>query len=255
MPQPDEFRRASEIDAAKAIETLNNQYDTSYFQAVLDIEKGAIERSRSAADLVQKAAAAIGGLYTGVLGVSFSVTNKPLPPQGFIPAIFLGLAIALSTAYVAYVSKPSDVSLNPLHTSPPMRMQRHINNFFRIVSSAVQRRGYWIRASVLALGVGVITLPAPFLAVPSFGAQSGQANSNSAQIDLDKEYPWPSPPAASNLGGTILESILYKAQVEEVAAKRKDAKTAPREPDMAPWIVVALLLGVAVFGIPFIARH
>ncbi len=222
MPQPDEFRRASEIDAAKAIETLNNQYDTSYFQAVLDIEKGAIERSRSAADLVQKAAAAIGGLYTGVLGVSFSVTNKPLPPQGFIPAIFLGLAIALSTAYVAYVSKPSDVSLNPLHTSPPMRMQRHINNFFRIVSSAVQRRGY---------------------------------NSNSAQIDLDKEYPWPSPPAASNLGGTILESILYKAQVEEVAAKRKDAKTAPREPDMAPWIVVALLLGVAVFGIPFIARH
>jgi hypothetical protein len=255
VDQPKEIRPQSEIDAAKAIQALNSQYDTTYFAAVLEIEKGAIDRSRSAADLVQKAATAIGGLYTGVVGISFSVTAKPLPPQGFIPAIFLGLAIAMSTAYVAYVSKPSDVELDPLHTSPPMRMQARINNFFSIVSSAVQRRGYWIRASVVALGVGVFTLPAPFLSTPTFGMQSSQANTNPAQVDLDTEYPWPTPPTASSPRGTILQSILYKAQVEEVAAKRKEAKAAPAAPDITPWIVVTLLLGAVVFGIPFIARH
>ena len=46
-------------------------------------------------------------IYAAIVGVAFLV-DAPLPPRGVIPAIFLGLAIALATGYVAFLSPEMD---------------------------------------------------------------------------------------------------------------------------------------------------
>jgi hypothetical protein len=236
----DEVALKGELDADAANQAQKAGYDNAYYQALLEVAKGSLERSRLAADVVQKAAAAIGTLYAAVLGVSFSVSNHRLPARGIIPGIFLGLAIALSTAYVAYIGRPSDVQLDPLHTSPPVRLQRHVNNFFRIITDTVQRRVYWLRASVIALGIGVLLLPIPFI---TFGT--------GAAVTAASQYPWPSPqPASTDREGT-LEAIVFKAQVDEVAALRQQARLEQSEPDLVGWLIATAFGLLLVFGIPF----
>lgn len=71
--------------------------EKSFVDHIFDVAKGSIDRARAGAEKVQTAATAIAGLYTTVLGVSFSVTEKPLPGRGLIAPIFLGAAIVAST--------------------------------------------------------------------------------------------------------------------------------------------------------------
>jgi hypothetical protein len=105
-------KRRAEADIAleKADWDAEYQLDAQYHSAVMDVAKAAIERARSGAELVQKSAAAIGTAYAALLALSFSVANNPLPPRGAIPGIFLGLSIVLSTAYVAFITKPDHVA-------------------------------------------------------------------------------------------------------------------------------------------------
>jgi hypothetical protein len=76
----------AELDAEKAKadharERANAEWEAEHalnqavHDAFLEVGKGAIERSRAAAEFVQKAAVAIASLYTGILALSFTATT------------------------------------------------------------------------------------------------------------------------------------------------------------------------------------
>jgi hypothetical protein len=229
------------LDQAAANQAAKVAYDHDYFQAVLDAGKNSFDRSRSAAELVQKSATGIGTLYAAVLGVSFSVSDRRLPLRGLVPAVFVGLAIVLSTVYVAYITRVGDLTLGPLHTSPPERLQRRLNNYFLIITDAVQRRSYWLRASVVALGLGIVLLPAPFI---TFHVITPPA--------LHSQYPWPSPPKVVPDRTPALEAIVLQAQVAEVASERRREQLEQAEPDPAAWAVVTLIGIFLVMLVPMV---
>ncbi len=246
MPS-NEIQLKADLDQAAANQATKVSYDLEYYKALLALGQGALDRSRSAAQLVQGSAATIGTLYGAVLGVTFSVSDRQLPFRGIAPAVFLGLAIALSSVYVAYMRGPASVQLQALHSSPPERLQRRLNNFFSIISTVVQRRSYWLRSSVIALGVGVVLLPLPFL---SFGGSSTPVSPQS----LNAAYPWPTPPADRRI--TALDQTVFKAQVAEIAAQRQQA-LAPSAQDPAAWIWLVLMSGGVglVLAIPAVGNR
>lgn len=238
-----EITLQAQFDATAATRATGAGYDLAYATALLDTVKGSLDRSRAAAELVQKAAAAIGTLYVGVLGVSFSVSSRPLPPRGFFPAIFFGLAVTLSTFYVAYLTAPDRVELDAVPTSPPERMNVRLRNYSVIIQRTVERRAYALRASVIALGVGVFLLPAPFVRLSTNATPSAQSS-----------YAWPTPPAVATEPAANLEAIVFKAQVDEVAALRQRAHQLA-ENDLGPWQWETLgILLVAVFALALINK-
>lgn len=203
------------IAKVKALFDADLTNAAQFHQYLLDLAKSSVERARAGADALQKAAAAIATLYTGILGVAFSVANRPLPLRGLLSPVFLGLAVVLSTAYLAYLSpKEEDIPA-------PKRDQRYdfaalarTNAFIEATRKTVMRRASVLRGSVLALGMGVAFLPLPFLTF------STQAEQQRAAIEA---YPWPAPPTTMANAG--LQEVLYKARVDEVSRFRTTAKT------------------------------
>ena len=105
--------KQQELDLAKSDETdasaarksesdLEVELRKQFHSTIIEVAKGGIERARDSAKYVQTAATAIMAVYTGVLALVFSVTDNPLPLRGAWAAVFLGLAIALATAYLAF---------------------------------------------------------------------------------------------------------------------------------------------------------
>jgi hypothetical protein len=237
--------KQAEVDAQAATRATRVEYDKAHYQAMLDATKGALDRWRSGAELVQKSAAAIGTLYAGILGVTFSVSGRQLPIRGVVPAIFLGLAIALSTVYVAYSTEGTSLMKYVPPESPPERMRARLNDFLRVIHENVGRRVSWLRASVIAPGMGVLFLPAPFIAF-----------STAPPPNLDQRYPWPSPPAVADANSASLVSIVYKNQVDEVAAERQRAQAADAATaDLGVWAVVTVLALAIVLGIPLVGWY
>jgi hypothetical protein len=135
----------------------------SVHQARVDVAKDAVSRSRTAAEFVRNAAAALITLYTGVIGATFAVTKQPLPGRGLIPALFLGAAIVLSAAYTAFATRPRDAPVPGLGTNLLSREIQRLNAFVEWANGVVVRRLYCLHAAVLVLGVGALLLPMPFL--------------------------------------------------------------------------------------------
>lgn len=182
-----------------------------YQQALYDVAKGSVDRVRSAAEVVQKAAAAVGTIYAAALGLSFSAAERPLPAHALVPALFLGVSLASSTVYLAFLT-PGD-SLVEAHSSGVTRLgaRQRLQFFLQWTNAIAQRRVTWLRASVVALSVGVAALPMPFVRISDDHASTG------SEID------WPSQPTG---GDDAVNSVLYEAQVAEVAAQRQEMREA-----------------------------
>jgi hypothetical protein len=169
-------REAAEAAAATAAQTAAIQLlsytseaelNKSIHDARLEVAKAAIERGQSGAEFVRNAAAAIVTLYTGILGLAFAATDpaKPLPPRGVAAAVFLGLALAFASAYAALLTSTPAAKAPTPHAQLEVFQERRLNAFVDWVSAIAFGRLYFLHASVLALGAGVLFLPAPFLAV------------------------------------------------------------------------------------------
>jgi hypothetical protein len=195
------------------------EVDQEFFKSIFAVAQQSIDRARDGADTVQKAAAAIAALYTSLLGVVFSVQDHPLPSRGIIPMLFLGLAILASTAYLAYLTRAKAVDvLTPAPSSFQQKLER-ARSFIEWTRTVVEHNSYLLKLSVVALAVGLVFLPAPFV---SF--KSAQPSNSSAVVTPD----WPKP--SENAGSNIeLQKIVYAAQVEEAAEQRKPATTAPED--------------------------
>ena len=175
---------------------------------MLEVAKGAIDRARASADTVQKAAAAVVTLYTGVLALAFAAANNPLPDKALFAAVLLGLAILLSTAFLAYLPDPESTETEALEvaTSQPLG-QRLTDTFVAWTRKAAVRRAGFLRGSVVALAGAVVLIPAPFV---ELGTKEVSA--------ITPAWPKVDPIAGSDPG---LRRIVYKAQVDEVAKRRK----------------------------------
>lgn len=208
-----------------------------------------ISRTRSAAEAVRNAAAAIGTIYAAVLGLIFS-TDKPLPLRGVIPAVFLGLAITGSSAYLAYI-RPWTVtyelpfpSEGSTEDAASLRAAQGPRTVFlrRQTRKAINRRSYWLRVSVLALGLGVLFLPAAFIRHPGVPASSAPPS-------------WPTQPPIVNDASVAL----YKSQLREVVVARKAASDAgtsasslDRWFDTYPWAWSVGWVVVVVLSLAFV---
>jgi superfamily II helicase len=96
---------AATTDFQKAQWAAESELNKLFHQTVSDVARNSIERSRDSAKYVQTAAVAIAGLYSGLLGLVFSITSNPLPIRGVYATAFLGLAVALATAYLAFIKR------------------------------------------------------------------------------------------------------------------------------------------------------
>lgn len=198
-----------------------------YNEALYSLASEAVDRANTDAQKVRQASAAIAVLYTGALGLAFSVTDNPLPLRAIAAPIFLGLALVLAAAYTEYLAPETEmlVASPPVGGLEPRSIQR-LNMFVKLSSQATLRRGYALRASVIALAVALILIVLPFI---SFGSTV-----TSSQVD------WPPVPIGDS---TELARIRYQAEVDEAAAQRRDPT--PVTDEVADWMILlwAVVLG------------
>ncbi|MHB8959052.1 MAG: hypothetical protein ACYDAN_05440 [Candidatus Limnocylindrales bacterium] len=252
--------RAAEAEyaARRTLEaTAELEIHKQVLAAMIEVAKGSIERSRDSAKFVQTSAAALATVYTTVLALSFSVTSNPLPPRGFIPTIFLGLATALATAYLAFIKRPADVQL-PLPTSDFRgNARRNVDGLIVWTTSSVQQRAPFLRAAVVSLLFGVLSLPVAVISSPSLDgiaaagtASPSPAPSTSVPAAASPTPSWPPQPNGSPDAYSI---ELYKAQLAaHVAASTAAAPPARRSPD---WLAEVVAWLVAAVGFYLVARE
>ena len=230
--ESDSFRAAAAAERAADLANLAKFSDNISTLAV-----GAVDRGRAGAETVQKASAAIVTLYTGILAFVFAAGDNPLPTRGILAPVFLGLAVVLSTAYLGYVTPSKDMASGPaVAAGVESKAYARLNTTTRIASTIATRRSYLLRAGVLALGVGLVFIALPFVNLHSAGPAGTPA------VAL-QEWPTPSSGIPDDLN-----AIVYKAQVDEVAAARTAAAESAANPpvDDADAFVLLGLLGLAV---------
>lgn len=218
--------------------------DEAFASQVYEFTKASLDRARAAADIVQKASLAIAGIYTTILGIGFSVVERPLPSRGFIPVVFLGVSIFASLMYLAFVVRDeSDDDRAGFGKwweldNEEVRNRRffQVAGFSELVSITVSRRALFLRVAVVYIALGVITLPSPFVNQVPFIASAVSTTSSAERVQ------WPATPA--EVSDPELAKILYKAQVAEVAAARAASPKADTVNE-TPFYVVASILGIA----------
>jgi hypothetical protein len=216
------LEHANTIDSAEetaATELQKSRWESEFALAKLfhekvsDVAAGAVERSRDSAKYVQTASAAIATLYTGVLGLVFSVTDHPLPLRGVLATVFLGLSVALAAAYLAFITTPRRLKMFGGGASLTEQQLNRTGFLIKWVNATVRDRRWAIRASVLCLGFGVAFIPAPF-------------------VSSHRPAAVPDAPVAPAIPGEVASSVvtratqLFEAQAEsyeEAVNKRNDA--------------------------------
>lgn len=234
--------------------TANRATDASnlgkFYDNLAGLAVDGVARSRAAADTVQKASAAIAALYTGVLGVAFSVTANPLPARGVLAPIFLGLAVVLSTAYVAYLGPQSGWTLGPRPVlGPEPKVIQRLNAVIHFSNSIVRRRSYSLRASIVALGVGLACIVLPFVTFPS---DTSKISSQDSWPQISSQDSWPEKGELPDLDNDELERIVFQAQVD--LAKERISQSEPNDPhneQTFTLIVFFVGLGLVLF-LPFV---
>jgi len=164
-------REKDQWTRAEASQAAEEALYKAVHDARIELAKTAIERGRAGAEFVRNAAAGIVTLYTAILGVAFSVTKDaqaaPIDAVGIVPAIFLGVALVLATAYVALLGKQPDMAPPQPHSIYRTMQERRLSAFTNWASSLALSRVIFLHASVIALGFGVLFLPVAFLDVSS----------------------------------------------------------------------------------------
>lgn len=161
-----------ELDTAEdaaVTELQKARWETEFGLAKLFHEKlgevagGAIERARDSAKYIQTVAAWIATLYGSLLALVFSVTDNPLPVRGVFSALFLGLAVALATGYLAFVTRPPTIPFYEGGGSLTEQQMNRTGYLINWINATVLDRRWAIRASVVSLALGVAFIPAAFV--------------------------------------------------------------------------------------------
>ena len=193
--------------------TAEHESQVAVEGAQIEVIKGTLDRARDSAKVVQTAASAIAALYTGVASLIFKIdADKPLPTRGIIVVIYLGAAIVFSTAFLAWVDKGAAVEPFPESNDPGILRSERVKWFNNWAALTVLRRAWCLRVATLCLGVGLVFLPAAFIAV---GKSQPSVDSGASAL-VSTTVPWPTPSKQS----PRTDAILYQAQVNEAATQR-----------------------------------
>lgn len=137
----------------------------SILQGYIDVAKGAIDRSLQRADFVQKVAAGIGTIYTGVIGISFSLEAGKInfPITGLLPPIFLGLSFFTASIYTSFITHVDDTVPDKSDQLIQSNLDAQRNTFINWCSKTVEDRAEFLQAAVVSMGLGIISLPLPYI--------------------------------------------------------------------------------------------
>lgn len=167
---PDPAVAAAQISRQQAGDQHAYDLDAALYSAYIDVARGVFDRVASASDFVATAAAAVGTVYTALLGLSFGVgkdINRPLPTRGIAPAIFLGFALALAVANRAFITRPPPGGVSAVGTADPRSFEMNrLNEFIQWANDNATRRRIFLQMAVLSLAAGVALLPLPFVRLP-----------------------------------------------------------------------------------------
>jgi hypothetical protein len=224
---------------------LDREVVKSFFAKVIETSAGAIQRSRDSATFLQGASAAIAALYSGALGLVFVAGDNPLPARGLAATLFLGLAVVLAAAYIAFLTRSAGV-VEPEFVSKDTsftRMLAQASVFHQWTNNVVREREGFLRASVVSLGVGVALLPMAFVQIDDRFAQglpwyAADAVTDPSPAELD----WPDPEFTEP---PEVAGILYQAQIDAFV-EGLDAPPAADAAENAVTILLALVGAVAV---------
>ncbi|WFE38496.1 hypothetical protein [Micromonospora sp. WMMD998] len=233
----------------EADEQVDEEARKKFYDKTYDLAAGAVDRSRNAADMVQKSGAAIVSIYSGVLAVGFSVTRSPFPARGLLTPAFIGISIACCAAYSGLVGTgdkfPFVAPLDrTLVSQRELRAFTRYSLFSQVASELSMRRIWLLHTSVSALAIGVIFLAAPFVEIKS--SMTVGAGRSIEGRDLPA---WPTTPPAS--ADRDLARILYQKQVDEVGELRKrelDASRNSSDSGAAIWMGTVGLIVVVTVG-------
>ena len=145
----------------------------SIVQGYIQVSQTSLDRAVTRGTYVTTAAGAIATAYTALLAARFSSSAGAtrLVAAALIPALFLGLGIVFSVAYIAFLKQAS--------TSPPLLECDHrlysevestsacdldsrLTKFCNWTYGGVRDRSGYLHLSVYALAVGVALLPISF---------------------------------------------------------------------------------------------
>jgi hypothetical protein len=229
-------RDAADLELRKLQSDTGFALQKGFHDALAEIAKGSIARVQAGAEAVRTASAAIGVIYAGALGLAFSVTDRPLPLRGAIPAFFLGLSIAMATAFLAIPTRPPEDQDWPEEAGGFVENARERTGvFIRYVGSLAAHKAYRLKAAVISLMIGVVFLPVGFI---TFGTQPSSGRVHPA---------WPSPSVAPE-ANLELQKILFQAQVQEIADQRaSSAEVKQVEETNSPGILTVYGLALAGF--------
>jgi hypothetical protein len=143
---------------------VNTTNFNAFTARMYDVAYSGLDRAKTAAQIVQTASTAIATIYAALLGIVFSTSGTQLPLRGVIAPIFLGLAVVLSTYYVAWI-QPSRKQITGLQLGGGWETEglARVQFFTSYVNHSIARRSIAQRMSIIALGVGLVTLALPFI--------------------------------------------------------------------------------------------
>jgi hypothetical protein len=150
------------VDRSDALLKLDEETENELFKnlqmSIRSTAAGASQRPQALADLLLKAAGAIVTLYTGLLALVYAANGTALPLRALVPAVFLGLAVAGSMAYVAFLTDP-DTTIFESRGGARENAWSQTRSFVRWMDGFVSTRAGALRAAVAALAVGIVLLP------------------------------------------------------------------------------------------------
>jgi hypothetical protein len=166
-------RRLDLLAAMRAEREADLEIQKLSINARFELAAAGLDRARDSAKFVQTASAALGTAYVAVAGLVFAHDGTPLPPRGFIPAIFFALSTALATGYLAFLVKPGSTTDKPGSSLPRVNMMRKVDSFIVWVRSQILAKAPLLRGAVVALFFAVAFLP---IAVVQTGSASAAAD-------------------------------------------------------------------------------
>ena len=158
---------AARDDAAVAAETALFK---SAHDAYVAVTSSSLDRALTRANFVTAAAGAIVTVYTATLAFAFGQTDPrtgklltTFTPAALIPALFLGLSLFLVVVYAAMLRKTIAVGpLLPTGVGGQVAELRLIT-FMKWCFGGVLARRWALHAGIVSFGLGVATLPVPFV--------------------------------------------------------------------------------------------
>ncbi len=171
LVEEDKARAAANADSAKAEYAAYYAKMQSVFAAYVDTTKAAIDRAQARAMYINTVASAISALYTGILAFRFvsKVDDKAapnLPLRGFVPVLFLAVAIVLATVYLSYLSQRRDTTTVKTSGNLVKNADYALEGYICWVKEIIEPRLPFLHGAVVSLGLGVAALPIAFV---SFG--------------------------------------------------------------------------------------